>query len=572
MKSHNFRKDRSMEGSIFRLKRAVSFSSQGRFDKAEKIFKKLRKEFPNWLDPYKFSGLNAIYDEKYQMALNFFQKAAWLSPESPEIYDLLGTAQVKCQKPQEAKASYEKALEINPNNSGVQTNLGNVLRELGDLEGAQNAYEMSLKIDPDYRQARVSLATVFHELGQYSKAEEIYKLLVVQKSCDVGLYINYSSTLLFQKKVNLAIEVCDEGLQRFGESPELLFSKGHLLGLKGELSQSARVLERLLLISPGHAQGSLALSIHYFLDEKWSEAWQAYEARFHTGNVSLRPFSHKFWQGEDLSGKTILIWGEQGVGDEVMFISMLPDIINAGADIIFETDERLLPIFQRSFPSVKFWARESSPAKELNSPLIDFQCPSGNLGRWLRRGESDFPKCHSFLVTQKSTVEKLRGRYKKARSILVGLAWQSKNPEIGEAKSVTLKSLQPFFEVSGVRFIDLQYGDTSQERESFYATSGYELFHDDSIDQMKSLDSFACQVGAMDLIISISNTTVHMAGALGVPVWVMLQNIPDRRWLMDRRDSPWYSGVRLYRQKAADEWGPVINDIKSDLEEYVKII
>jgi len=133
-----------------------------------------------------------------------------------------------------------------------------------------------------------------------------------------------------------------------------------------------------------------------------------------------------------------------------------------------------------------------------------------------------------------------------------------------------LEVLLPLLEMPGLKFFDLQYGDTKAERGSLEARTGITLGRDEGIDPMVDFDGHTAQVAAMDLVISISNTTVHAAGALGVPVWVMLPTSNDRRWMMDREDSPWYGSVKLFRQTKDGDWPGVVQRVKKDLLGFIE--
>ena len=146
-------------------------------------------------------------------------------------------------------------------------------------------------------------------------------------------------------------------------------------------------------------------------------------------------------------------------------------------------------------------------------------------------------------------------------NLLVRLAWISKNKRIGPQKSMALMELAPLARIPGIRFINLQYGDTAEERAQFEDETGTTVLDDEHVDQMSDLDAFAAQVAAMDLVISVSNTTVHFAGALGVPAWVMLNTVPLPCWLLEGEMSPWYPSARLFRQSQAGEWADVIERI-----------
>ncbi len=559
-----------MNNSILNLQKAYDLMTKGKHNKAERVLKQLRREFPLWSEPTKLSGLNSLYQGQEVQALNFFKKLVSQSPDSADSYDLLGTALMQANKFEQARDIYQKALSISPQDARVYNNLGNALRKLHNFEEAKSAYESSLALRPNDNDTRLNYANILHYLKSYVEAESVYKALITENVDDPSVYVNLSSTLLFQHKIREALRVCDLGLGKFKNNVELLFSKGHLLGASEKLDESEKTLCQLLALDPQNGAALQALSIHYFLQGRWSEAWEAYEARFITGKVARRPFPYKMWEGQDLKGQKILVWGEQGVGDEIMFASMLPDLLRLGGDVHYETDPRLIPLLQRSFPEINFFEKNDPPLLNIQKASFEFQSPSGNLGRWLRKTELDFDKTEEFLVADPSRVAELKKNYKENGKTLVGVAWRSENPDIGKKKSLNLKQLNDLFKLSNIKFVDLQYGDTSRERRLLFKENGFNIFHDDEIDQLKSLDNFAAQVAAMDLIVSISNTTAHIAGALGVPVWVMLQKLPDRRWMMDRNDSPWYKSVRLFRQEKSNEWEPVVEKVVKQVSIFLR--
>jgi len=167
--------------------------------------------------------------------------------------------------------------------------------------------------------------------------------------------------------------------------------------------------------------------------------------------------------------------------------------------------------------------------------------------------------------------EAIRQRYLDGGDdLLVGISWVSRNVDIGEAKSMLLADWRPVIDIPGVTFVDLQYGDTASERKAFEEATGAKIIHDDGIDQMKDLDAFAAQVAAMDLVITVSNTTAHMAGGLGVPAWVMLHTAPLNCWLLGRTDSLWYPSARLFRQSRVGEWADVVERLRDELREFTR--
>ena len=232
-------------------------------------------------------------------------------------------------------------------------------------------------------------------------------------------------------------------------------------------------------------------------------------------------------------------------------------------DVILESDARLVPLFARSFPSV------TCIAKGDTNQAFDFHIPSGGLGGLLRPDFGSFPDRESYLIAAPDQRSLLRDRYLDyGMGPLIGITWYSKSLFDGMESQLTLSGLRPLLETPGVAFIDLQYGDTGEEREAFLKETGIQIIHDGQVDQMVDLDAFAAQIAAMDLVLSIDNSTVHMAGALGVPTWVMLRTVPYWCWGLDRDDSLWCPSMRLFRQKTRGDWRDVVERVARELADY----
>ena len=209
--------------------------------------------------------------------------------------------------------------------------------------------------------------------------------------------------------------------------------------------------------------------------------------------------------------------------------------------------ERLLGLFRRSFPNVTVARRtEPLPAEALD-PTIDFQMSVAELGAAFRRDFAAFPARQNYLVPDTALRDKLRARYRQGANKVVGISWRSINPEIGARKSIALTAWLPLLKTSGITFVNLQYGDSRAEVEALRRIHGVGLITDPEIDTMGDMDRVAAQVAAMDHVVSISNTAVHLAGALGVPATVLLPPGHARLWYWFRglEGCAWYPGARL---------------------------
>ncbi|MDP6583325.1 MAG: hypothetical protein QF535_01630, partial [Anaerolineales bacterium] len=283
-------------------------------------------------------------------------------------------------------------------------------------------------------------------------------------------------------------------------------------------------------------------------------------------------FPQPLWDGSSLDGKSILIWQEQGTGDCIMFASLLVELQAHAQKIFVETEYRLLPLLERSFPTIHFHTAQIPPTPQLLSTTIDFQSPIASLPRWFLTDEEDFPKRHAYLKASDHITQKCRNRYQQLAEgkTLVGISWNSMNKSVGKHKSAPLEQLEPLLSLNDCFFINLQYeyGDLALELDQFANDTGISIHCDTEINPLESLDDFAAQVAALDLVITISNTTAHMAGALGKSVWTLLHYGADWRWLTNRSDTPWYPSMTLFRQSRQGDWGNVVQQVYSTLKGY----
>jgi len=236
-----------------------------------------------------------------------------------------------------------------------------------------------------------------------------------------------------------------------------------------------------------------------------------------------------------------------------------------------ECEPRLVSLFQRSFSDITCLERSDNAERTVSRTNLDFHITMGDLGEWLRPRMASFPDRPHILQVDLNHRDKLYEKYKKiGQGPLIGVSWKSTNEDIGMDKSLDLsKWSQVIAPNREATFIDLQYGKTDAERKNFEEVSGVHLIHDDTIDQIKDLDGFAAQIAAMDLVISISNTTVHIAGAIGVPTWILLSSAPLWRWFEGRVDCPWYPSVQFYRQDQRGDWEAVINNVSDALDDWL---
>ena len=291
----------------------------------------------------------------------------------------------------------------------------------------------------------------------------------------------------------------------------------------------------------------------------FARGWPEYEWREAAGEVQLDRYPQPRWRGESLAGATILVHAEQGIGDEILFASCLPEMIARSGQCVVVCEPRLEKLFARSFPeaAVHGIVHRKDRAGSVVAERIDKQIPAGSLPLHLRPSRASFPQRPHFL---KASDEMRAWRAaRRARIRIEGRHFVHTGGQPSERRKRTtdLEGWRDLFAVSGVQFVNLQYGDCDDEIAAARRDLGVEIHDFQGADPLVDLDVFAAKIAALDLVISVGNATVHLAGGLGVPTWALLPKVPGWRWMIAGEQSLWYSSVRLIRQSERGNWQPV---------------
>ncbi|MGH6660918.1 MAG: tetratricopeptide repeat protein, partial [Rhodospirillales bacterium] len=495
------------------------------------------------------------------------RRAVALDPDNAAAHHNLGNALKAVERLEDAVAHYRRAVALKPDFAAAQRNLGALLRQLDRPGEAVVALRAAIGVDPNDAKTVGRLGRTLADLGLFDEALAACDRAVGLQPGDARLHLARANVLRKADRDDEAIAGLRQTLAVDPAMEEAHYNLGTALYESGRFADAAVYFRRAVELKSDYADAHCNLALSLLLDGRLEEGWRESEWRWRGEDFEKkRPFPQPIWSGEPLAGKAILVTAEQGAGDEVLFAGMVPDLTAAGARVTLECDRRLKPLFERSLPGVACVPKEVPPAAATQSPVFDYQVTAGDLGRWLRPDLESFPGRPSYLVADAKRRDALRaGDRERGGGPVVGVAWISKNKRLGRHKSMKLAELAPLTAVPGVTLVDLQYGDTAAERQAFEQATGTTVIHDDAVDQMASLDDFAAQVAATDLVITVSNTTAHMAGALGVPGWVLLHSVPLACWLLGRDDSPWYPSLRLYRQARRGEWAAVIDRVAAAL-------
>jgi tetratricopeptide (TPR) repeat protein len=433
----------------------------------------------------------------------------------------------------EAVACFDRAIAAHPGYVEAFNNRALALDQLGRREDALASVERALAIEPRFRDALVTQAIILRKLG---RAEE-------------------------------ALAACVRALGMYAEDAEALTVRGDVLIDLERFDDAIAAFDRVIALDPEAATPKWNKSLLCLGQGRFDEGWRLYEHRWQGARgLEPRPYPQPRWDGRRLDGP-LLVWGEQGLGDEILHAGMMPDLLERTSPVLFECEPRLAPLFRRSFASVTVVPLQPP----LYSGPIAAQVPLASLGGFFRRDWNSFPRRdRGYLLADEMRSRALRERLAGAGDTVIGLSWISKAPVGGEAKSARLKDFQPLLHLPGYRFVDLQYGDTRDERVAVERELGVRVERLDDIDNTNDLDGLAALMCACDAVVTVSNTTAHLAGALGVPTWVMVPFGQARiwYWFRDKDDSPWYPRVRVRRQQRGRRWDELVGAVAQEVAAF----
>ncbi len=454
-----------------------------------------------------------------------------------------------------AIAGYRTALAFKPDDATAHTNIGVALFAQGKLADATTMQQAAVKLDPTSSISFNNLGVVLNAQHRYLEAVEAYARACALDPSKSSAFSNHGDALNNAGRYDEAAVQIQKALWLKPDYAEAHSNLGMSYWGMGRLDAAIAALRVALALNPKLAMARKNLGIVLLLCGRYAEGWQEYDWRWQADHIPFR-FSYPLWLGQKIEGE-LLLWAEQGPGDEILQSSMIEDLLLNGLKIVWECDKRLVPLIQRSYPTVRVVPRQTPPRDM--GPNIKAHLPAGSLGHVVRPDASRFPmNRQGHLKADPERTAALRAIIAPAAGkIVVGISWFSRNLVFGEKKSTKLSEWADILRTPGCKFVNLQYGDTGVERGAFTQETGLPLTHIDGLDLRDDLDGLAALVAACDQVITVSNTTAHIAGALGVPAWILVASGGGKLWYWGTEtvETPaWYPSARIIRQGKDQPW------------------
>ena len=538
------------------VRTGVALHQRGLLDDAERLYAGILKLAPDHFDALHLLGVVRQQRGETAEAVRLIGMALKVKANSAEALTNYGQVLLQIRRLSEALASFDQALAIEPDLAQARINRATVLVELGRAPEALADAEHILTLDPAHLLALIKRGNALSAMREHVRAIESYDAALAIDPSETTALNNRGYSLGELARSEEALADYDAALAIRSDYLEALINRGNALVETHRETEAIESYEKALALAPGQPDALFNLGINRLRTGDFARGWDGYEWRWNAKEFShtRRIYPHPRWKGERVAG-TLLISGEQGLGDQILFAGMLPDVAAHADMVVVEVEPRLVPLFARSFPGINTVPREQS----LYSGPAQAQIPLGSLGQYLRKDEAAFPRERAYLVPDRACAASLRARLNDGRTV-IGLSWRSRNPKYENSKSTALADFAPLLRLSGCRFVDLQYGDTSAEREAVERELGVRIERLEDIDNTADIDGLAALIAACDAVVTVSNTTAHLSGGLGKETFVLVPFGHGRMWcwMTGRDDTPFYPRVRLVRQNRAQPWAGVV--------------
>lgn len=534
-------------------------------------------------------------------------------PDHPELLLLSARCYRQALQPARALEACENALSASDDPSTVQHEIALNRLLLPDLPGALEALEVAVALREDNGDAWLTLGETLNRLDRDPEALEALEHAVATLRVDTDLtraHFLYGQQLLVANRLDEARQAF-ETAQRLDpgftevhiglgnvalwqdRDPEAVYhyqqaiqkttrpSRSLQLNLGSALQncgrfEEARILhQRVLAEQPNdHVTRWYVCQMDLALCD-WQAGWSKYGSRFGAGAVIFRPMPYRPWDGRPLPSETLLILADEGIGDEIMYASCLADAAQQAQHLIVECEPRLERLFRRSFPyaHVVGTRRENTSAWLDGLPVPTWQVASGDLPGFFRTRDAAFPQHTGYLSADPERVTYWRDRLERELGprLKVGISWRGGLPKTrSRARSIDTAHWAPILGLADANFVNLQYGAYETELAALNAEHGPRIT--DFPEAIRDYDETAALVAALDVVVTVCTAIVHLAGALGKPVWVLTPLSPGWRYTAQRDQMPWYPSSRIYRQQAWGDWAEPCQILAADLAKLTQSV
>jgi FkbM family methyltransferase len=440
-------------------------------------------------------------------------------------------------------------------------NQGWQMHQAGQIAAAEGIYRQVLQVDPQNAHAWCYLGIACHDQDRWDEAVAAYRQAIRFQPHFPVAFNNLGNTLRMQRRLQDALQCFDQALQQKPDYVNAIKNKGTALTWEGHLDEALAAYRQALELAPEEAETHKNIGVIQLLRGDFDEGWNEYAWRWKTQETSLPEHSQPLWDGSSLDSRTILLTAEQGFGDTIQFVRYARVLKQAyDCRVVMAVPPRLLPLL-KTCPGIDQLVPDNEPP-----PAFDVFSPLLNLPGLLGHRPDSFPADIPYLSADPELVASWKRELADYGGLRVGLMWQgNRQHQADHMRSFPLQQLLPLAHLTGIHWFSLQKGFGIEQLDGLAGRMDIVSLGERLDEHTGAFEETAAVLQNLDLLIACDSSVAHLAGALGVPVWLALYRVPDWRWLLDRDDSPWYPRTRLFRQQKLGDWTGVFQSMADRL-------
>ena len=507
--------------------------------------------------------------ERREEASAAVRRAIALEPSNATYLNTYGVILRKLKRPEEALRAYERVIALMPDFADVYYNSGNLLNELERKDQAIERFEQCLKLNPAHASAHHNLANCWRDLKQVDAALQHYSRSAELQHENPDMHCNWGLAWQLQERWDKAIDAFQTAINQKSDHAPSHINLGSALAVQERFEEACNVLRIGVALDDSCNDAKFNLGLTLLTIGEFEEGWHFYDTRLRLPDKVRMPLPTPMWDGdiESLHGEPLLIWAEQGYGDNIQFARYVPILIEAGVQVTLSTRKPLISLMRECLVPHSPAIVEHKP-----SELQGFKHHVAllSLPRLCRTSAATIPMMPGYLRKPRHIPAHLKLQ-RQPFALHIGLVWASgvDNKDMYADKSMPLEPLIRIFDAWRqerlVVLHSLQVGVDADQLKPWCGQRGI-------VDHSQQLNDFldtACVISQLDLVISVDTAVAHVAGGLDKPVWTLLQHNADFRWMRGRADSPWYPCMTLIRQQKLGDWPSVVEQVRLRLAQLL---
>ncbi len=540
-------------------KQAIDSFNNKNYKKSLEIFLTILKKEPKSIDILMFTANNYMQIKNYENALIYLEKLIQLNQKLPQIYYNRGICLNMLGKTQDAIDNFKEALSLKNNFFESYIQLGQLLKKENLLDDALSIYKSALTNVIQKDLINVNISEIYYIKKNYQLSKKFAEEALNLNPKNYFAMINIANCFMELGEVDKGIIELEKAKKINNSFPMIYNNLGFCYKVLGNNEKAAANYQKAIKLNPNLHDAYFNLSHIQLSENNFKDGWNNYEYRWGTQKKFTQRliFNKPQWE-EGLGFEKILIWGEQGIGEQLLFSSILPDVKTKFKKVLVYVEDKLVKLFQKQYNNMEFYPL----SKKIDENEFDYHLPMCSLARIFRNGIDSF---HNNQITVQENFNKTKSPKEKLRC---ALSWKSTNQDLGNVKSITLEDLKEILLIDQIDFFNIQYTNEDKEVEDFKNNYNVKINKNKTLDTFNNLFELSEFIKTCDFVISVSNTNAHLSASIGKPTFLLLPKSKGKFWYWENDKNEknlWYPSIVKFKQEEQGDWSKPINNLKNFL-------